>query len=83
MCLIYTKYSSIQQNVQVEFCSSKPFNDANNVTVLNDLMESSLPDNLAQLYGEYITAQVNLAYAHLLIVMASKIYAIPKDVKDE
>lgn len=72
-----------QQKVNVDFSNAKPITDSDNVEVVNELLEHCLPDNLVSVYGDYISARVNIVHAHLLVALATKVYAIPENMLDE
>lgn len=50
-----------------------------NLAVLNYLTECRLQPSLSVLYGPHLTGQLTIAHAHLMIAIASTVYAIPTD----
>ena len=51
--------------------------------VLNYLTERRLHPSLSVLYGPHLAGQLTIAHAHLMITIASTIYAIPADCNQE
>ncbi|XP_068714673.1 cilia- and flagella-associated protein 54-like isoform X3 [Montipora foliosa] len=54
-----------------------------NLAVLNYLTERRLHPSLSVLYGPHLAGQLTIAHAHLMITIASTIYAIPADCNQE
>ena len=46
-------------------------------------MDRRLQPSLAVLYGSYLTGQLTVAHAHLMIAIADTIYAIPVGCQQE
>ncbi|ESO99725.1 hypothetical protein LOTGIDRAFT_238729 [Lottia gigantea] len=61
----------------LQFNTSKPIMETNNLKVLETVIDKRLTSNLATLYGPHLTCQLLLVQSHLLITVADTLPVIP------
>ncbi|XP_074609756.1 cilia- and flagella-associated protein 54-like isoform X1 [Acropora palmata] len=65
------------------FNNKEPLLNPQNVAVLNYLTDRRLHPSLSVLYGPQLTRQLSIVHAHLIIAIASTVYAIPTECGKE
>lgn len=59
------------------FSNSKSLSNIDNLKLLDLILDKRLASNQASAYGSYLTCQVNIVQAHLLIEIASTVQGMP------